>query len=428
MRRGFAPTVRGGAALNAARIHFRGHAELRATDPGAIELLTGDGWASRSRIIGHQADYDPEALLALRGRVRATLAVGDAEDVFEATIAPGFTRGIPLVIRREPAGGRLLGVSASKGAADLDRGLVERLRRPDATGVLTLAPIDGDPPPGLLALVGMPIGHQGDLSPRALDMLMSVDLILAEDTRVAQDALGWRGVRTPLKSCDAHREAARAAEVVRDLAAGRRIAFISDAGLPAVSDPGAALVRAAVAAGASVTAIPGPSAVPLALALSGFGGGGFAFHGFPPRKGPERRAFLDRLLSADMPTLAFEAPSRVAALVGDLAMLAPGRPAALCRDLTKVSETVMRGTLSALAEDLQDHDGRGEFVLVVAPDEAPPAADEPPATLDIEAFVAALIDQNCPTAPIVGALREQGIDRRDAYALVQRLKDERETR
>lgn len=380
-------------------------------------------------MIGHQADYDPGALTTLRGRVRATLTVGDREDVFEATIAPGFARGIPLVIRREPAGGRLLGVSASKGAADLDRGLVERLRQPDATGLLRLEAIDGDaPPPGLLALVGMPIGHQGDLSPRALDMLMSVDVILAEDTRVAQDALGWRGVRTPLKSCDAHREAARADEVARDLAAGRRIAFISDAGLPAISDPGAALVRAAVAAGASITAIPGPSAVPLALALSGFGGGGFAFHGFPPRKGPERRAFLDRLLGADMPTLTFEAPSRVAALVDDLAALAPQRPAVLCRDLTKASESVMRGTLSSLAADLQAHDGRGEFVLAIAPDEASSVPDDQPATLDIEAFVAALIEQNCPTAPIVGALRGQGMDRRDAYALVQRLKDERESR
>ncbi len=351
------------------------------------------------------------------------------EDVFEATIAPGFTRGIPLLIRREPAGGRLLGVSASKGAADLDRDLVARLRLPDATGLLTLEAIAGDPPPpGLLALVGMPIGHQGDLSPRALDMLMSVDLILAEDTRVAQDALGWRGVRTPLKSCDAHREDARAGDAVRDLAAGRRIAFISDAGLPAVSDPGAILVRAAVAAGASVTAIPGPSAVPLALALSGFGGRGFAFHGFPPRKGPERRSFLERLLGADMPTLAFEAPSRIAALVEDLAALAPDRPVALCRDLTKASEAVMRAPLARLADDLHDHDGRGEFVLVVAPDETQVREEAAPSSFDIEPFVAALIERDCPTAPIVGALRAQGMDRRDAYALVQRLKDERESR
>ena len=266
-----------------------------------------------------------------------------------------------------------------------------------------------------------------NLAPRALDMLMSADLILGEDTRVAEDALRWRGVRTPLRSCFAQREEARGEELAERLGRGERVAFISDAGMPAVSDPGAVLVRAAVAAGAQVTAIPGPSAVPLALALSGFGGGGFAFLGFPPRKGRERQDFIDRLIAAEVPMMAFESPARVAALLGELAGVDPDRPAALCRDLTKVSETVYRGNLAQLAASFAAmEEVRGEYTLVIA---AAPAADDEEVgraegVLSPEPFVAALLANNCPTAPIVAALRANGMDRRTAYDLVQRLKGE----
>jgi len=410
------------------RIQFRGHADVRASDPGAIEIIGGDDWASRSRAIGLAPLFDPAALLSLRGRVGITLRVGAVEDMFEATITPGFTRGTPLLFRREPAAPRILAGQSSKGAADLSRAMVDLLRA-GAEAELILTPRAGPPPPpGLFALVGMPLGHQGDLAPRALDMLMSVDLILAEDTRVAEDALRWRGVRTPLRSCFAQREEARGQELAERLGRGERVAFISDAGMPAVSDPGAVLVRAAVAAGAQVTAIPGPSAVPLALALSGFGGGGFAFHGFPPRKGKERKAFLARLLDSDMPTLAFESPARIAALLEEQANSDPARPAVACRDLTKVSEAVHRGSLGELAS----HFGamaevRGEYTLVVGA--RPPAAAEADqgeagGALDLEPFVAALLADNCPTAPIVSALRATGMDRRTAYDLVQRLKNE----
>jgi 16S rRNA (cytidine1402-2'-O)-methyltransferase len=409
------------------RIIFRGHADVRASDPGAIEIVAGDEWASRSRAIGLAPRFDPAALLALRGRVHATLRVGEIAEDFEATMAPGFTRGTPLLIRREPAAPRILAGQASKGAADLSRALVELLRG-GADGELLLAPLAGPPPPpGLFALVGMPLGHQGDLTPRALDMLMSVDLILAEDTRIAEDALRWRGVRTPLRSCFAQREEARGQELAERLARGERVAFISDAGMPAVSDPGAVLVRAAVAAGAQVTAIPGPSAVPLALALSGFGGGAFAFLGFPPRKGKERQAFLERLLGGEAPTLAFESPARIAALLGELAAGDPARDAVLCRDLTKISEAVHRGSLGELAALFGDMgEVRGEYTLVVAAKPPVPAtAEEGDAgALDLEPFVAALLAENCPTAPIVAALRAAGIDRRRAYDLVQRLKNQ----
>lgn len=409
-----------------ARIAFRGHAQVRASDPSAIEIVAGEAFADRSRALGYAPEFEPAALQALRGRVRVAVEVDGLADAFEATISPGFARGAPLLFRREPASARALAVAASKGAADLDPDLRRRLAEPGAEGTLTLTPIAGDtPPPGLFALVGMPIGHQGDLSPRALDLLMSVDLIWAEDTRIAREALAWRGVKTPLASCYAQKEHLRAEELAGRLAAGERVAFVSDAGMPAVSDPGAELVRAAVEAGAQVTVLPGPSAPTAAVALSGFGGGGgFAFLGFPPRKGAERDRFLARVLNSPEPVALFEAPPRMLDLLADLAAAAPERALAACRDLTKQTEQVFRGTAAEIAQALAaDQPVRGEFALVIdaAPSPSDPAQPAGPA-FDLEAFVARLLAEGSPTQPVVSALRAFGLDRRTAYDLVQRLK------
>ena len=405
---------------------FRGHADVRATDTQALEIVAGDAWSARPGAVGYAPQFDPQALLALRGRLSFTLRVGEVEDTFEATASPLFVRGAPLVIRRDPAAARVFAVQATKAAADLPAKLKAALRAPGAQGVLTVrqAAATAALPPGSLVLVGMPIGSQGDLSPRALDVLSSVDVILAEDTRVARAALGWRGVQTRLESCYAHNEALRTDELAERLRAGQRVAYVSDAGMPAISDPGARLVRTAADLGAHVTVVPGPSAITTAIAASGISGERFVFLGFPARKGAERREQLDAVAASRVPSVLFESPKRVLGLVEALAEVAPERPAAVCRDLTKRTEAVVRGPLRDLAHELgQRRETRGEYVIIVAGADVAPSPSEPAAAgADLEDFIRRLLDQNCPTAPIVAALQSSGLPRRAAYALVQGLR------
>jgi 16S rRNA (cytidine1402-2'-O)-methyltransferase len=398
-----------------------GHPEIAATDTRTIEIVERAEFTARAGVIGYDAHYDPAALAALRGRVRVTIAAGGASDVFEATVWPLVHQRQGIVFAREPAvRPRVFAGMASKAAADLDPQLKAALRA--ATPVtLTLTPLGDEMPPGALYVVAMPLGNQGDLSPRAMEVLSGVDLILAEDTRVAHEALAWRGIHTPVKSCFDHNERARAPLVERELAAGRRLALISDAGMPLVSDPGHVVTRAAIAAGAYVTVVPGPSAPLAALALSGLPAATFRFAGFPPRTQGRRAAFLDDAVASADTTLAFEAPQRIGALLAELAALAPEREIALCRDLTKRTEQVWRGTAQAVAgEFAATDDGRGEFTLVIAPREEDAAAAAPEGGL--EDFVAELLRAGCPTNPVVTALRARGMSRGDAYALVQRLK------
>ncbi|HEY1426464.1 MAG TPA: ribosomal RNA small subunit methyltransferase I [Caulobacteraceae bacterium] len=410
-------------------IAFRGHAQVKASNPERIELIAGEAWSQRPAAIGYDVEYDPAALLKLRGRVRAEVSAGAAGDVFEATISTRFMRGAPLVLGRDAAPKRELAYQASKAAADLQRDLVDALRQPDAHGLMRLTPqADAPPPLGSLTLVSMPIGNQADLSPRALDVLMSVDVILAEDTRAARDALAWRGVRTRMESCYAQNEERRAASLADRLRASERIAYVSDAGTPTVSDPGAILVRTAAALGAHVTAVPGASAVVMALAVSGLAqGGGFTFQGFPGRAAGARRDFVARALASPQPTVMFEAPGRALGLLELIADAAPGREIAICRDLTKRSEAVLRGKVDTVLEQMSGlEEVRGEYTIVLAGADAPagaPAAVRPMA--DIEAFMRALLAAGCPVAPIVSALRAGGAPRREAYALVSRMAAER---
>jgi 16S rRNA (cytidine1402-2'-O)-methyltransferase len=310
---------------------------------------------------------------------------------------------------------------ASKAAADLAPDLKAALRAAEAVTITVESLADAELPPGALYLVAMPIGHQGDLAPRAIDVLSGVDLILAEDTRIAHDALAWRGIRTPLTSCFDHNERLRVDLVRAQLGQGKRIALISDAGMPLVSDPGHLVVRAAIEAGAAVTVVPGPSAALAALAVSGLPSATFRFAGFPPRKGGKRDEFLEATLAAAETSILFEAPQRIAELMDEVAARDPQRLVALARDLTKMTEQVQRGTAAEVAVALTaESDVRGEFVLVVAP--APPRDAAGPAA-DLESLVAALLRAGSPTAPVVAALREtSGLSRNEAYALVQRLK------
>jgi 16S rRNA (cytidine1402-2'-O)-methyltransferase len=227
---------------------------------------------------------------------------------------------------------------------------------------------------GTLVLAGTPIGDPADASPRLAAELATAQVVAAEDTRRLRRLLGALGVRTEARivSYFEGNEAARTDELVDALRAGARVLLVTDAGMPSVSDPGYRLVSAAVAAGVRVTAVPGPSAVLTALALSGLPVDRFCFEGFLPRKAGERAARLRGLAAEPRTQVYFEAPHRLAATLAAMAeTFGPDRPAAVCRELTKTYEEVRRGGLGELAAWAADG-VRGEVTVVVAG--APPVA------------------------------------------------------
>jgi 16S rRNA (cytidine1402-2'-O)-methyltransferase len=236
--------------------------------------------------------------------------------------------------------------------------------------------------PGTLFVVATPIGHRGDLTARAREILGSVDLVAAEDTRHTGAFLAQLGIQVALVALHEHNEGERAAELVARLKDGSRIALVSDAGTPLVSDPGYRLVAAAAAAGLAVVPVPGACAAIAALSVAGLPTDRFSFEGFLPARSSARRARLETL-AADARTLVFyEAPHRLAETLADLvATFGPERPAVLARELTKVHETVYRQPLGALAATAASDPNvvRGEAVLVVAgaPATAAAAAIDP---------------------------------------------------
>ncbi|HEY4250352.1 MAG TPA: 16S rRNA (cytidine(1402)-2'-O)-methyltransferase [Roseomonas sp.] len=241
--------------------------------------------------------------------------------------------------------------------------------------------------PGLV-LVATPIGNLGDLSPRALDTLRAADAVLCEDTRVTGAMLARHGVSVTLLALHDHNEGAQAPRLVERLLGGARLALVSDAGTPLVSDPGFRLVRAAIAAGVPVGAVPGPNAAVMALTLSGLPPHPFLFLGFLPAKAAARAAEIARIAAMERAGLAatliiYEAPHRAAEALAALAEgLGPGRPAALAREMTKRFEEVRRGSLTALAQGAEADPPRGEIVLVIAPPEAGLAEAAAEATLE----------------------------------------------
>ncbi len=225
-------------------------------------------------------------------------------------------------------------------------------------------------PAGSLTLVGTPIGNRADLSGRALEALRGADTVLAEDTRVSGKLLQSFGIAAHLERCDENVIAGRAPQLVARMAAGERMAFVSDAGMPAVADPGARLVDAARDAGVPVDVIPGPSAVTCAVAQSGFACEAFYFGGFLPRKDGERERVLRRLAGLPAVLVFYESPHRVADSLASIAAVFPGRRVALARELTKVFQEVLRGGAQELAALLEERgEPKGECVLLVdAPD------------------------------------------------------------
>jgi len=278
---------------------------------------------------------------------------------------------------------------------------------------------------GTLVLVATPIGNLGDLSPRAVAALGAADLICCEDTRRTRGLLTHAAIHgQTLMAFHEHNERQQAPVVLDRLARGQTVALVSDAGTPAVSDPGGWLVAEAVAAGYRVTIVPGPNAALAALVVSGLPAGQFCFEGFLPRRGRERHARLQAICADSRTTVLHEAPGRLAATMADLAgSCGEDRPVAVVRELTKLHEEVWRGSAGAAAETFAaraaEHALRGEVVIVVAGavvDRSAPADDE---------VVDALRDQiragstvRDASAAVAVAL---GVPRRRAYELALRL-------
>jgi 16S rRNA (cytidine1402-2'-O)-methyltransferase len=274
--------------------------------------------------------------------------------------------------------------------------------------------VNGAAAPGTLFVVSTPIGNLSDLSARAVETLAVVGAVLAEDTRHSRPLLAKHGIATPLLAYHEHNEAKVTPALVARLAAGESLALISDAGTPLLSDPGARLVRAAIAAGIAVSPVPGASALLAALVASGLDAARFTFYGFLARKGKERREAIAEIAALTHTAVLYEAPARVGETLAALAAAGAGaREAVVARELTKQFEEFRRGTVRSLAESYGEVAPRGEVVLLVAGAEAP-EADE--ATL--RARAAELRGQGLSARDVARVLTEEShAPRNIAYRL-----------
>jgi len=283
----------------------------------------------------------------------------------------------------------------------------------------------GLPPPQLddaplapgLYVVATPIGNLRDITLRALDVLAAADLVLAEDTRVAGKLLSAYGLSAKLERYDDHAAERSLPKAMSALAQGGRVALISDAGTPLVSDPGYRLVREAAAAGLPVFPIPGASALLAGLSAAGLPTDRFLFAGFPPPKSAARRTFLAELAGVRATLVFFEGGSRLAASLADMAAVLGEREAVVCRELTKLYETIVRGPLPALAADPRFVAPKGELVVLVGPGretEATPA--------DADAALADALTRLKPAEAAAEVARALGLSRRDLYRRALELK------
>jgi 16S rRNA (cytidine1402-2'-O)-methyltransferase len=256
-----------------------------------------------------------------------------------------------------------------------------------------------------LAICATPIGNLEDVTLRVVRELGEADVVLAEDTRHTRRLLERHAIRARLLSYHEHNEAKRTVELLPRLEAGERVALVSDAGLPGISDPGARLVAAALDAGVAVTVLPGPSAVETALVASGLVGERYQFVGYLPRGERSLLELAEELTRWPWPVVAFESPQRLPRSLSVLARVIPDRACAVCRELTKRFEEVVRGSVADLAERFRGP-VKGEVTLVLGPAESAGGEEE---------------DAAAAAAAAVGELVEAGLARRQASDLVARL-------
>lgn len=273
---------------------------------------------------------------------------------------------------------------------------------------------------GTLYVVATPLGNLGDLSPRAADTLKRVAAVAAEDTRHSKPLLAHTGSRAELVSFHAHSSDRALERVLRILSEGRDVALITDAGTPAISDPGVELVAAARERGIPIVTIPGPTAVAASLAVSGIPADRYVFLGFLPRKGSDRRRFLLTVASSEWTVVLFEAPNRVTQLLADLIeACGPDRRVAVSRELTKVFEETRSGTLQELSEHYAAAPVRGEVTVVISGTGKPRVEERP---RDPGERARALLAEGLSRKDVADRLVEEtGISRNTAYRLVNEL-------
>lgn len=272
--------------------------------------------------------------------------------------------------------------------------------------------------PGLY-LVPTPLGNLSDITLRALEALLSCDVLYCEDSRVSAKLLRHYGIAKALRRYDDHSAAASREGIIESLDS-QVVALISDAGTPLINDPGFKLARDAIAAGKPVIALPGPCAPILALTLSGLPTDRFSFSGYLPNKAHARQAACAQMAKIAHTQIVFESVHRIAASLADLAAAMGERQAAVCREMTKTYEEADRGTLSELAQRWAARPAKGEFVVVIGP------AEEAEQSIDIEAALKTALDSGLSVKEAASALAEQtGLPRRDLYKAAQAIKDAR---
>lgn len=268
---------------------------------------------------------------------------------------------------------------------------------------------------GTLYVVATPIGNLGDITLRALEVLRAVPLVAAEDTRLTRRLWARYAIETRLVPYHARSDDRRRAELLAHLARGADLALVTDAGTPLVSDPGGDLVAAWVARGGLVVPIPGASAVLAALVAAGLPAARFAFEGFLPRRGSERRLRLERICADERATVVFEAPGRTAATLADLATACGAdRPAAVARELTKLHEEIWRGTLAELSRRASDEPPRGEVTIVVggADHDRDPTMGVEAARLEVDRLVGEGMSRSSAAREVA---HRTGLPRRDLF-------------
>jgi len=268
---------------------------------------------------------------------------------------------------------------------------------------------------GILYLVATPIGNLEDITLRALRILKEADLIACEDTRQTRKLLDHYGIAKPAVSYHEHNEAERARELGGKLAGGARIALVSDAGMPLVSDPGYRLVQEAIAAGAKVEPVPGPSALLAALAGSGLPTDSFHFGGFLPAKAGQRRRLLEQLRSEEATLIFYEAPHRILETLEAVEETLGGRRVVVARELTKLHEEFLRGTAAEVRSVLAERGTvKGEITLLIGRGDAPPPDDTP-----LDEAVAEYVRQGMSRMDAIKAVaRERGLPKREVYRQV----------
>lgn len=277
----------------------------------------------------------------------------------------------------------------------------------------------------MLYVVATPIGNLGDMSPRALEVLNAVSLIAAEDTRRTLQLLNHFGIRKPLTSLHEHNEGQKAGHLVRRMAEeGLTVALVTDAGTPAISDPGALLVREAAAHGVPVLAVPGPAAVTAALSVSGILNPSFTFYGFPPREKKALRAFLQGVRGKAQTAVFHESPFRVAALLEAILDVFLDVPVSLSCDLTKLHELTLRGPASQVLARFRENPKaeKGEYVLAVDLAGVSPPEQEPREAFRLEARLLHLVLEGQSLRDAGRALADSGFPKNAVYAASLRLK------